>query len=112
MLCEILCPFVGMLILLVGGVVADFSRIEIAAKADKITLTEHAAKNAVDRKITVGDIKNALLNNYLVKYSEKDNKFNVYGYYSDLYFLLVSCAYFEGVVVITTHKVLKKRIKT
>ncbi len=101
-----------MLIILVEGIVSDFSRIEIAAKANKITLTEHAAKNAAERKITANDIRNALLNKYLVKYIEKDNKFNVYGYYSDSYFLLVSCAYFDGVIVITAHRVSKKRIKT
>jgi hypothetical protein len=85
----------------------DFDFIMKASKDGRITFTEQAS----DRKILTTDILNAIINHQSIIYKKEENKFNIYGQYSETHLLLVSCAYREGILIITVHKILKKRIK-
>ena len=89
----------------------DFELLLKAAQEERIDFSVHGALQAADRKISTSDVAHAILNHQKVIYLAKENKYNIYGEYSQTHFLLVSCVYYNGVLVITVHKIMKKRVK-
>ena len=53
----------------------------------------------------------AILNCKKYVFFAEKNKFNIYGDYSENILLMVSGVYLDGILVITTHKISKKRVK-
>ncbi len=83
-----------------------------AAKENKIEFTIHGAQQVDGRNVTTQDIRYAILNYILSTPIENTDKLNIYGplEHKEFLCLMISCTYFEGVLVITTHKISKKRV--
>lgn len=81
-----------------------------AAKKEKIELTLHAIIRLSERKISKQDIILAITHYEDFVYIKESSKYNIYGPYSENLNLMISCVYKGGVIVITAHKVSKKRM--
>ena len=83
-----------------------------AARDGKIEFTIHGALQVNGRNVTTQDIQYSILNHIICEPVKNTNKLNIYGpieHREDLC-LMVACTYFDGVLVITTHKISKKRV--